>query len=62
MTQENHTVCVEEAQGESEDESHELTLEEESFLECLSSIVLRQLHAESSAEDKTLSYDKEKAA
>ena len=62
MTQENHTVCVDKAQGDSEEESEDLTLEVESFLECLSSIVLRQLHAESSAEDKTLSYDEDRAA
>ena len=55
MTQGYLTVCVEKAQGESEEESEDLTLEVESFLKYLSSIVLRQLHAESSAEDKKLS-------
>ena len=62
MTQENHTVCVENAQGECEGKSQELTLEEESFLECLSSIVLRQLHAESPSDPVTLTHGEGKAA
>ena len=50
MTQEYDNAFVENTQGETEAESHDLTLELKSFLECLSSIVLRQLHVESPAE------------
>ena len=62
MTQEHDTAFTENAQGPSEPESKDLTLEEESFLECLSSIVLRQLHAESPVKPEIVTHGNSKAA
>ena len=62
MTQDDHTVYIENAQDECEGKSQELTLKEESFLECLSSIVLRQLHAEPPSDPVTLTHGEGKAA
>ena len=62
MTHEHDNAFTENAQGLSETEMRDLTREEESFLECLSSIVLRQLHAESPAEHEMLTRGDGEAA
>ena len=62
MTHDYDNANAENAQGKPEEEPQDLTLEVASFLECLSSIVLRQLHAESSAESGMSAHDASKAA
>ena len=62
MTHDYDNANAENAQGKPEEEPQDLTLEVASFLECLSSIVLRQLHTESPAESEMSAHEAGKAA